>query len=48
MKKTYIAPALELTKMDANDIIATSIPVNDFISNEELLGRDSDWVEVDF
>lgn len=51
MKKTYIAPELELTKMDANDIIATSFEVlhnyegQDFILGREATGDFEDFVD---
>lgn len=41
MKKTYIAPVLELTKMNDADIIATSFGANDFTSAQDLLSREA-------
>lgn len=48
MKKTYIAPVCEIVKLNATDIIATSVGTNDEVGNGQRLGRGSDGWEDDF
>lgn len=48
MKKTYIAPELELTKMNDTDIIATSMNSLHELGNQTPLGRESIWFDDEF
>lgn len=48
MKKTYIAPAVELVKLNPADIIATSFGVNNQTGDGNQLSRDGFWDEEDW
>lgn len=43
MKKTYIIPSCEIVKLNAADIIATSIGTNNTQGNGTQLGREGFW-----
>lgn len=47
MKKTYIIPSCEIVKLNAADIIATSIGTNDEEGNGVQLSRDGDFWDGD-
>lgn len=47
MKKTYIAPACDIVKLNEADIIATSIGTNDEPGNGVQLSRDGDFWDGD-
>lgn len=49
MKKTYIIPSCEVVKLNAADIIATSIGTNNVPGNGTQLSREGDfWDEEDW
>lgn len=47
MKKTYIAPACDIVKLNEADIIATSIGTNDEPGNGVQLSREGDFWDGD-
>lgn len=44
MKKTYMAPTMEIEQLRAADIIATSL-VNNALGDTNQLGRELEWEE---